>query len=328
MVKRPYLILLVALGVTGGALSALLGTAEAAGERPLVLMPAGAVLGTTDTLLVGGFARGGFAEALAELGRATSPGEREAVGRHLDDIFTDALGDAGLRRGGRLLLAYERTTLLDGTPRSVRVLAAEVAVAGTVHRAFSFDRGEEGGYFDLDGNSVHRGQWLTPLAQARLSSPFGLGRLHPILGRVMPHQGTDYAAPQGTEVRAAANGVVTHADRRGGYGKLVEVHHPNGYATRYAHLSEITVQPGATVSRGQVVGRVGMTGLATGPHLHFEVRRDGRPVDPEIVLARGGPGPRIGTDPAWRQERGALASLLDRAPTVVSRATGPGRHGG
>ena len=326
--NRPLLLACVALAVIAGALSARLGTADAAGERLPVLTPAAAVLGTTDTLLVGGFARGGFTEALAELGRATSAGEREAVGRHLDDIFRDALGDAGLESGGRLLLAYERTTLLDGTPRSVRVLAAEVAVAGVVHRALAFDRSGQGGYFDLDGRSVHRGEWVQPLARARLSSPFGRGRMHPILGRVMPHQGTDYAAPQGTEVRAAASGVVTHADRRGGYGKLVEIHHPDGYATRYAHLSDIGVRNGATVSRGQVIGRVGMTGLATGPHLHFEVRRDGRPTDPEAVLARGGPGPRIDDDPLWRQDRSALASLLDRAPTVVSRGAALGRHGG
>jgi murein DD-endopeptidase MepM/ murein hydrolase activator NlpD len=327
-VNRTLLLGFVALGAVTGALSALLGTAEAAGDRPPVLAPAGAVLGTTDTLVVGGFARGGFTEALAELGRATSAGEREAVGRHLDDIFRDALGDAGLHGGGRLLLAYERTTLLDGTPRSVRVLAAEVAVAGAVHRAFAFNQDGAGGYFDLDGRSVHRGEWVQPLARARLSSPFGRGRLHPILGRVMPHQGTDYAAPHGTEVRAAASGVVTHADRRGGYGNLVEIHHPDGYATRYAHLSEVSVRDGATVSRGEVIGRVGMTGLATGPHLHFEVRRDGRPTDPEAVLARGGPGPRIGDDLAWRHDRSMLASLLDRAPTIVSRAADPGRHGG
>lgn len=113
----------------------------------------------------------------------------------------------------------------------------------------------------------------------RISSTFG-SRVHPILRFLRPHQGVDFAAGWGTPVRAAADGRVVSAGWRGGYGRQVQLDHANGLATSYSHLSAIAARPGGWVRRGQIVGHVGASGLATGPHLHFEILRSGRPIDP------------------------------------------------
>ncbi|WP_324740335.1 M23 family metallopeptidase [Tsuneonella sp. CC-YZS046] len=115
----------------------------------------------------------------------------------------------------------------------------------------------------------------------------GMGmRVNPILGRQMFHAGVDLAAPAGKAVRATADGVVTRAGWSGGYGLLVVVRHANGYETRYAHMSRIRVAPGQSLAKGQVIGHVGSTGRSTGPHLHYEVRREGEPVDPKAYMGR------------------------------------------
>jgi len=115
----------------------------------------------------------------------------------------------------------------------------------------------------------------------------GMGmRINPILGRQMFHAGVDLAAPAGKIVRATADGVVARAGWSGGYGLLVVVRHANGYETRYAHMSRIRVAAGDALVKGQVIGNVGSTGRSTGPHLHYEVRRDGRPVDPKAYMDR------------------------------------------
>jgi murein DD-endopeptidase MepM/ murein hydrolase activator NlpD len=158
-----------------------------------------------------------------------------------------------------------------------------------------------------------------PLDRAWISSPFNSHRMHPILRRIMPHNGVDYAATAGTPVRATADGSISWAQPRGGYGNLVEIQHPSGYSTRYAHLSGFAsgVRPGAAVQQGEVVGFVGSTGLSTGPHLHYEVRRQGQPVNPEAVAMEAGPAVDVGYAPEWRSERQRLAQLLARAPTML-----------
>jgi murein DD-endopeptidase MepM/ murein hydrolase activator NlpD len=137
----------------------------------------------------------------------------------------------------------------------------------------------------LDGSA---GAALSPpVPGATLTSGFGQ-RVHPITGEHRQHQGLDWAAPEGAPVSAAAPGVVAFAGERGGYGRLVVVSHPDGGSTYYGHLSEIAVEAGQKVGRGQKLGAVGSTGLSTGPHLHFEARdASGRPVDPGPRLAAG-----------------------------------------
>ena len=122
-----------------------------------------------------------------------------------------------------------------------------------------------------------------PLMAPRLSSHFGL-RHHPIYRSIRHHEGVDLAAPLKSHVRVVADGIVIFADTYGGYGKLVTVRHKNGYVSLYGHLSEIRVNPGQKVDAGDIIGRVGQTGHATGPHLHFEWRCNGQAIDPLKVF--------------------------------------------
>lgn len=135
---------------------------------------------------------------------------------------------------------------------------------------------------DSEGSAMSFGGGMPsamPLARARLTSSFGF-RTHPLHGGSRMHSGVDLAAPQGTPVQATADGVVTSAGWRGGYGILISLGHGSGVQTRYAHLSAIAVQPGTRVRAGQVIGYVGSTGNSTGPHLHYEVRVNGRAINP------------------------------------------------
>lgn len=139
--------------------------------------------------------------------------------------------------------------------------------------------GPRGEFFRENGESAKRGLIRTPVEGARMSSGFGM-RFHPILGYSRMHQGLDFAAPTGTPVLASAGGTVIMAGWGGGYGNVVQIRHSNGLVTRYAHLSRIGVKQGQTVAQGARIGAVGSTGLSTGPHLHYEVWVNGKPVNP------------------------------------------------
>ncbi|HET7230607.1 MAG TPA: M23 family metallopeptidase [Longimicrobium sp.] len=273
-----------------------------------------------DTQFIGGFAKGSFGDVLQTVAGDLSGAEREMIGRHLDKIFLPLLNQQGMPNGGRLRLAYERTRRRDGTTRAIQVLAAEAAVGGSLYTVFLYDHGDRPGYYDDWGRTLDPVPWSGPLASMHITSPFNSSRFHPILHRVLPHLGVDLAAAYGTPVRAAADGSISWASVKGGYGNLVEISHPNGYATRYGHLSSIApgVTTGVPVRQGDVIGYVGATGLATGPHLHYEVRRKGVPVDPMVVQPTTTSTGHVGYDLGWRQERTTLEDLLARAPQVVS----------
>ena len=291
---------------------------------PLRLPPVYAEGIRTDTLFLGGYAHGSFSEALRVLASDLSESERAMVGRHLDKIFAVVLGKDGLGEAGRLRVAYERTVRPDGSTRSIEVLTAEAAVDGELHTAYYFEAQGKPGYYDPFGRSLDEHAWAEPLPVLRVTSAYGSHRLHPILHRVLPHTGVDLGARQGTPVRAAADGLVTRAGWWGGYGNLIEVQHPNGYSTRYGHLSRLArgLRLGQLVHQGEVIGYVGMTGLATGPHLHFEVRRHGRPVDPLQATEEGQVGSELDDGPLWAHQRTRLALLLRRAPTLLTAAGG------
>jgi murein DD-endopeptidase MepM/ murein hydrolase activator NlpD len=319
-------LLLVALGA--GAFG-VVGAGGAGEDEPPALHrlpPARAVPLGVDTLFLGGYARGSFHDALQTIASDLSGAERTLVGRHLDKIFVGVLGGGDLERGGRLRVAYERALRADGSTRSIRVLAAEAAVGGRMHTAFFFEHDDQPGFYDPLGRSLDARAWVRPLPQTWVTSPFGSERMHPILQRVLPHLGVDYAAAAGTPVRAAGDGSVAAAEWRGGYGNLIEIQHPNGYTTRYGHLSGFApaAQPGTFVRQGEVIGYVGATGLATGPHLHYEVRRRGRPVDPEIALAEANFGAELPFSPEWSAERQRLSHLLARTPRALGRLAGNG----
>jgi murein DD-endopeptidase MepM/ murein hydrolase activator NlpD len=289
------------------------------GSELTILAPMYAAGLRLDTLLLGGYTQGPFQDAVSVLARDLTREEQVMVGSHLEKVFSSAADSSGMGRTGRLRLAYERAVRRDGTTRSVRVLAAELAMSGQLHTAFYFERDGKPGYYDPFGRSLDPGAWADPLENPRVSSPFGTRRMHPILGRVLPHNGVDYAARSGTPVRATGDGVISVAGRRGGYGTMIEIQHPSGFSSRYAHLSSITpgLGTGSLVRQGDEVGRVGMSGLATGPHLHYEVRRRGRAMDP-THLAEIAPEEDLGAQAGWASARARLSELLAGAPTTVT----------
>lgn len=306
-----------------GAFASMAGRPREQAAPLPVALPAARALGIrTDTLLVGGYARGTFTDALHTLASDMSADERVLVGQHLDKIFAGVIQEDGLGRAGRLRVAYERAVRPDGSTRAIRVLTAEAAVAGQLHTAYYYEHDGKPGYFDPFGRSLDERAWAGPLPAMRVTSGFGSRRMHPILRRILPHTGVDYGAAAGVPVRATADGMISAAGRRGGYGNLVEIQHPNGYSTRYAHLSGFAggLRRARWVRQGEVIGFVGMSGLATGPHLHYEVRRDGRPVDPVRVTTVGAIASDLTVDPVWSAERKRLARLLARTPSVLHRS--------
>lgn len=181
----------------------------------------------------------------------------------------------GLDRSHLTLVIANRSTRFGSTIS--RRLAYASAGTGKHRREWLRDAGSKDGWLKLRGDDRESGL-MQPLV-ARLSSPFG-PRAHPILGYVRFHRGVDYAAAWGTPVRAAADGVISGANWRGGYGRQVRIVHPGRMTTTYSHLAEMAVAPGERVRKGQLIGRVGASGLATGPHLHFEVLRGSEAIDP------------------------------------------------
>ena len=200
-----------------------------------------------------------------------------------------------LRKGDSFSLLYEELHVDGRRVRAGDVLALEFRSqrAEKPIRAFRYtDSNGDTDYFTPDGRPLQREFMRNPLRFTRISSRFSKSRLHPVLKTRRPHRGVDYAAPRGTAVRATGDGRVSFAGRKGGYGKTVLLTHGNGYTTLYAHLSRYAkgIRKGARVQQGQVIGRVGSTGIATGPHLHYEFRINGVHRDPLTVkLPRAAP---------------------------------------
>ena len=171
-------------------------------------------------------------------------------------------------------------------------------------------------FYDSEGEAPEPSMDRAPLNYTRISSPFNPRRRHPITGRITPHEGVDLKQAYGPPVHTTGNGVVTFAGNQHGYGRIVIIHHPNGYETRYAHLSAISVKQGQHVKRGEVVGKLGNSGFSTGAHLHYEVRVNGVPRDPmRVKLPSYNPIPR-GDMQAWRfrtaQYREEMNDLLHK----------------
>jgi murein DD-endopeptidase MepM/ murein hydrolase activator NlpD len=175
--------------------------------------------------------------------------------------------------------------------------------------------GSKGAYYTPDGKSLDTSYLASPMEFSRVTSGFAM-RFHPVLHRWKAHLGTDYAAETGTPVRAVGDGVVVFAGEQNGFGNVVIVRHNNTDETVYAHLSRIAAQPGRSVNQGQTIGAVGMTGWATGPHLHFEFRVNGAHRDPtEIARSRGGAVP---ISAAARPEFERLAHSMRSQLTAAS----------
>ncbi len=196
--------------------------------------------------------------------------------------------------GDRVELLYERELSSLEDVRFGRVLAVHMETRGVENEAYLL-AAENGRlqYFDEDGKSLRRAFLLRPVAFRRISSGFSNRRFHPVLKTYRAHRGIDYAANSGTPIWATADGTVTRAGTWGGYGVMVEVRHAYSVRTRYAHLTSVVrgMTPGVRVKQGQVIGFSGMTGTASGPHVHYEFIRDGVHVDPRTAVRYGSAEP-------------------------------------
>ena len=212
----------------------------------------------------------------------------------LSDIFAwDIDFNTDIRDGDTFKIVVEGMYLDGEFKKYGSILAAQFVNDGNVYSAYKFVIDKKPDYYNGNGESLKKAFLKAPLSFRYISSSFSKRRFHPILKIVRPHHGVDYAAPDGTPVSAIGNGKVIFAGVKGQYGKLIVIRHKNGFKTYYGHLSRITrgIKRGANVEQGQIIGRVGSTGLATGPHLHFEMRLNNRPVNPRNV--RPEPGKNI-----------------------------------
>ena len=240
----------------------------------------------------------------------------DALVMELADIF-DAQVDfyRDIRPADEIRFVIEKKYYRDQFVKYGIVHAAEFVNQGKALQAYRF----QDEYYDENGMSTRRSFLPAPLEFTRISSGFSNARLHPILNTVRAHRGVDFAAPTGTPVRAAADGVVTFAGTNGGYGRIVTIRHPRDnrgdtVSTDYAHLSRIDVRSGQRVKQGDRIGLVGMTGTATGPHLHYQMSVNGRMIDPRSRRA----DPPKPIDPALREDY--LASIVPFRDTLAGLA--------
>ena len=275
---------------------------------------------TVDTVLVRGIVTSSLYDAV-ELGAKDilSPRASVELAWNIADIYEYRVDmSRELQKGDEVRVLFERSTAPNGAMRAGTVLAAGLQRAGTEVQAIRMpeDNGRSK-YYDQQGRSLASSFLRAPLSFRRISSSFGR-RKHPVLGTWRQHQGMDYAASSGTPVRSIGSGIVIYVGTRGGYGNTIDVRHPNGFVTRYGHLRGFAkgVRRGSRVDIAVTIGYVGMTGLATGPHLHFEVLVNGVQRDPRGALqATAGP-------PLTGQDLGLFERIRDAAVYSLEQPAG------
>jgi murein DD-endopeptidase MepM/ murein hydrolase activator NlpD len=211
----------------------------------------------------------------------------DQVALQLADIFSSDIDfHSDLRRGDHFVVVYEANFNNGELSNTGKVLAAEFVNDGKTYRAVLYRNADgQSSYYTPEGKSLHKSFLRSPLEFTRISSGFSLGRFHPILQTMRAHKGVDYAAPTGTRIKAAADATVAFAGVKGGYGNVIVLQHQNGISTVYGHMSRFAegMHAGMHVAQGDIIGFVGMTGLATGPHLHYEFLVNGQQRDPQKI---------------------------------------------
>jgi murein DD-endopeptidase MepM/ murein hydrolase activator NlpD len=253
--------------------------------------------------------------------------ERHQLVWALSDVYDWTVDfSRDVQTGDRFRVLAERLVSIEGEVRYGRVLAARLEVGTRPLYAFRFDD-ERGGseFFDDSARSLKRELLRAPLEFRRIASGFSQRRFHPILRYYRPHWGIDFGAAYGAPVRSVGDGTVIHAGRLAGYGNMVEVRHRGSVTSRYAHLARLGpgIQEGVRIGQGQTVGYVGASGLATSPHLHYELRVNGRGVNPRRYLAagQGRPVPAARREVYFR-EMARLRTMLESESAVTPRVTG------
>jgi murein DD-endopeptidase MepM/ murein hydrolase activator NlpD len=224
-------------------------------------------------------------------GATDSAGIPGKIADQMAETFSTSLDfREDLRRGDTFSVIYTVNYRNGEAISAGKLLAAEYVNAGKPHRAVLFrDPFGREDYYTPEGESLKKGFLRSPLEFSRVTSSFSNSRKHPVYGFHRAHTGVDFGAPTGTRVKATGDATVVFAGRKGGYGNLVILRHPNGYETYYAHLSRFAdgVRSGRAVAQGQVIAFVGSTGASTGPHLHYEVRIAGKPQNPMAIKLPG-----------------------------------------
>ena len=219
-----------------------------------------------------------------------------------------------IRTNDHFKVLYEEQFLQGEKLGNGPILAAEFTNQGTTFRAVRYvDDDGKGNYFTPDGKSMRKAFLRTPVELARISSHFNLRRKHPILNKIRAHKGTDYAAPRGTPIKATGDGRVVWVGTKGGYGRTVIIQHGQSYKTLYAHMNKYGrgIGSGKRVRQGQIIGYVGTSGLATGPHLHYEFHHNGvvrNPVSVRLPKAESIPKAELA---AFKQQTQPIVAQLD-----------------
>ncbi len=254
--------------------------------------------------------------------------ENMMLAMQLSDIFAWDIDFASdIRNGDAFKIVAEGFYLNGEFKKFGNILSAEFVNNGEIYRAYRFEYDGKTDYYDDEGKSLRRAFLKAPLSFRRVSSGFSINRFHPVLKIYRPHHGLDYAAPVGTPVSAIGDGTVVFAGKKGQYGNLVVIRHPNGYKTYYGHLSRFGsgIKSRTRVKQGQVIGYVGSTGLATGLHLHYEVRINNRPVNPVTVKTLKGsaiPKKLMAEFRGFKNRMdGRLASIIPKAVVLAKSSS-------
>jgi len=258
---------------------------------------------------------------------AGAAGISDTVALKLANVFAwDIDFVLDIREGDHFTAVYEQIYQDGKYLRDGDVLAAEFVNSGKVYRAVRFMTGDTGSasYYTPDGLALRKAFLRTPVEFTRISSGFNPHRLHPILNTIRGHMGTDYAAPTGTPVHAAGDGRVSFAGQQGGYGNALVLAHNNSVSTLYGHMSRFAkhIRVGTHVQQGDIIGYVGMTGLATGPHLHYEYLVNGVHKNPQTVRLPGAEPLGVDDLPRFRTQTAPLLAALSPAPAAPD-GTGP-----
>ena len=260
-------------------------------------------------------------------GATDAAGISDVVAIQLAEVFgSDIDFYRDLRKGDRFAVVYESIIHNGRYLRTGRILAAEFINNNKRYEAFLFQpkEGGKGTYYTADGRNLNKAFLRSPLEFSRVTSGFSNARRHPILQKMRAHRGIDYAAPTGTPVRAVANAVVEFVGRQGGYGNLIILKHKAPYSTAYGHLSKFAqgIRKGTRVSQGETIGFVGQTGLATGPHLHYEFRVSGKQVNPMAMALPVSEPLEESQLLQFKQATASLHTYLDFARQASSVANG------
>ncbi len=214
-------------------------------------------------------------------------GMPESAANQLTELFSGDIDfHHDIKLGDKFTVVYEMDYNNGALVSTGHIQAAEFINQGRSYRAVYFSKdGKTGGYYTPEGKNVEKAFMRSPIEYTRISSGFSGSRMHPVLNRIRAHKGVDFAAPVGTPIKATADGVIAFAGKENGYGNVIKMEHQNQYSTVYGHLSHFAagVRFGQRVKQGQVIGYVGMTGLTTGPHLHYEFKVGGQQRNPMSV---------------------------------------------